>query len=222
LPKTEGRLNDGGKLQMMRVEESLDMRGSLPEGPIWPVTWVDIDDPRAGVRAENGEGNGLVLQGYKAGGSPFISLEGCIAQGHLIYFTAKAGGKANAGCVFEYSPLTETLRLILDSPGHDTISGPDNITVSPRGSLLICEDRTNSEIAAQSLFGLTQQGQLFRFCQVNPQVSGQYAGFRLSSSLLLSEWAGATFSADGQWLFCNLYRPGLSLAITGPWQDGLI
>ncbi len=222
LSRTEGKLSDGGSLQMMRVEQGQDMRGTLPVGQPMRVTWVDIEDPRAGVRAENGEGDGLVIQGYKAGGSPFTSLEGCIAQGPLIYFTAKAGGKANAGCVFEYSPLTETLKLIFDSPGHTTISGPDNITISPRGSLLICEDRTISETAAQSLFGLTEQGQLFRFCQVNPQVAGHHADFRLSHTLLFSEWAGVTFSADGQWLFCNLYWPGLSLAIIGPWQEGLI
>ncbi len=220
--KTEGKLAEGGSLQMMRVEDGWDMRGVLPVGQPWKVTWVDIEHPQQGVNPQNGEGNGVVQQGLSAGGSLFIALEGCIAQGSRIYFTAKAGGQADAGCVFEYDPGTETLQLIFDSPGHNTLSGPDNITVSPRGSLLICEDRTNLQREAQSLFGLTGQGQLFRFCQVNPGVSGSYAGFRLSRSLLLSEWAGVSFSPDGQWLFCNLYDPGLSLAITGPWQDGLI
>lgn len=222
LPNAEGQLSAGGRLQMMRVEQGQDMRGILPKGQVWQVSWVNIENPRAGVLAENGEGHGLVRQGYAAGGSLFIALEGCIAQGPLIFFTAKAGGKADAGCIFEYSPITETLQLIFDSPGHDTISGPDNITISPRGSLLICEDRTTTYAGAQSLFGLTAQGDLFRFCQVNPQLAGHHAGFRLARTLLFSEWAGVTFSKDGNWLFCNLYQPGVSLAITGPWQDGLI
>lgn len=222
ISKTEGRLSDGGVLQMMRVADGVDMRGAQSMGEIWPVSWVDIESPRQGVNKDTGEGDGVMVQGYIAGGSPFVSLEGCIAQDALIYFTAKLGGSAGAGCVYEYSPKTETLRLVYDSPGHDTLSGPDNITVSPRGSLLICEDRTNLQTEAQSLFGLTGQGQLFRFCQVNPKVSGYHAGFRLSATLLNSEWAGATFSDDGKWLFCNLYQPGVSVAITGPWQDGLL
>ena len=37
-----------------------------------------------------------------------------------------------------------------------------------------------------------------------------------------AEWAGACFSPDGRWLFANVYNPGFSVAITGPWRDGLI
>jgi secreted PhoX family phosphatase len=219
---TEGCLANGGSLQMMRVEGLRDLRGTLPLGEPWPVSWVGIEQPGQGVDLQTGEGDGVVRQGFAAGGSVFTSLEGCVAQGSQIYFTAKAGGRADAGCVFQYDPLTETLRLVFDSPGHGTISGPDNLAVSPRGSLLICEDRTNMQREAQSLFALTKEGQLFRFCQVNPQVSGNHAGHRLSRSLRQSEWAGVCYSPDGQWLFCNLYSPGLTLAITGPWQEGLV
>jgi len=34
-----------------------------------------------------------------------------------------------------------------------------------------------------------------------------------------SEWAGSVFSPDGRVLFVNLYT-GVTLAITGPWQNG--
>jgi hypothetical protein len=210
----------------MRVENGWDMRGRFPVGEPWRVSWVDVEDPQQGITLETGEGDAVVKRSCAAGASPFISLEGCIAQhtdrGTSIIFTAKAGGRVDSGSIFAYSPATETIQLVLDSPGHDTISGPDNITISPRGSLVICEDRTISQTAAQSLLGLTSQGQLFRFCQVNPRLEGHHVGFRLSSTALLSEWAGASFSLDGEWLFCNLYRPGLTIAITGPWQEGLI
>ena len=43
-----------------------------------------------------------------------------------------------------------------------------------------------------------------------------------SVTALTREWAGATFSQDGEWLFLNLYSPGVTVAITGPWQDGYI
>jgi hypothetical protein len=65
------------------------------------------------------------------------------------------GGKADADCVFLYDPLTAILQLVSDSPGHSTLSGPNNLAVSPRGSLLICEETINLQREAQSLFALT-------------------------------------------------------------------
>ena len=222
LPAVEGNLAAGGRLQMMRVGNGRDMRGRQVLHQPWPVAWVDIESPEQGINPKSGEGDGIVSQGYLAGGSPFVALEGCVANDARIYFTSKASGSAGAGCVFEYSPVTETVQLIYDSPGHGAISGPDNITISPRGSLLICEDRTILDKRSQSLFGLTEKGDLFRFCQINPRVAGHHAGVQLSKTVLNSEWAGVSFSADGNWLFCNIYDPGFSIAITGPWQAGLI
>ena len=37
-----------------------------------------------------------------------------------------------------------------------------------------------------------------------------------------TEWAGSVFSPDGQVLFVNLYTPGITLAITGPWARGTL
>ena len=34
-----------------------------------------------------------------------------------------------------------------------------------------------------------------------------------------SEFTGATFSADGETLFVNLQVPGVTFAITGPWDS---
>ena len=124
--------------------------------------------------------------------------------------------------MYKYDIRRATVKLVYESGGQQQFSGPDNITMSPRGSLLICEDRVGMNKSAQSLAGLTADGRLFRFCQVNPRVSGRHKGFDLTRTLLKSEWAGVSFSLDGNWLFCNLYDPGLTLAITGPWQEDLI
>jgi hypothetical protein len=69
---------------------------------------------------------------------------------------------------------------------------------------------------------LTQAGEFLRFCEVNPALQGEYGGHDLATTALTSEWAGATFSDDGDWLFLNLYGPGVTIAITGPWQGGYI
>ena len=40
-------------------------------------------------------------------------------------------------------------------------------------------------------------------------LAGDFRGF---------EWAGATCSPDGKWLFANIQTPGITFAITGPWR----
>jgi hypothetical protein len=38
------------------------------------------------------------------------------------------------------------------------------------------------------------------------------------NALNTSELAGACFSPDGSTFFINIQRPGLTLALTGPWK----
>ena len=221
-PDVPGKLLRGGALQMMRVDGGRDMHNDLVPGQEMPVEWVDIPKPQQGFTGNSRAGDGVVQQGLAAGGSGFISLEGCACiDGHL-YFTSKFGGEARSGCVYEYAIDRQKLWLIYESPGHRVFSGPDNIVMSPRGSLILCEDRVSGNTAAQKLTGLTTKGELFQFCQINPSLMGTHGGHDLTTTILHSEWAGATFSGDGQWLFVNIQNPGITVAITGPWLQGLI
>ena len=222
IPHVPGELLAGGRLQMMRVGGGKDMREGLAIGREMSVEWVDIPNPGQGFIGNSREGDGVVRQGLRAGGSSFISLEGCTCIDGRVYFTSKYGGRAKSGSVYEYDIDRERIWLLYESPGHRIISGPDNIIMSPRGSLILCEDRVSQDTAAQLLAGLTREGKLFRFSKINPQLHGNYGGHDLAKSVLQSEWAGVTFSEDGQWLFANIYNPGVTLAITGPWQAGLI
>jgi secreted PhoX family phosphatase len=36
------------------------------------------------------------------------------------------------------------------------------------------------------------------------------------------EWAGVTFDPSGKWMFVNIQTPGVTFAITGPWEKGLL
>lgn len=222
IPDQPGRLQAGGRLQMMKVDLRPDMSDYLILGQEMDVGWVDIPDPTQGFTPGNRNGDGVVSQGLAAGGSRFIALEGCAFAEGLAYFTSKLGGRAMAGNVLAYEPAREKIRMVFESDGHDQFSGPDNIVVSPRGSLVICEDRLTLAKEAQMVCGLTREGEFFRFCQVNPDLDGEYGGHDLAATALTSEWAGATFSRDGDWLFLNLYSPGVTVAVTGPWQDGYI
>jgi hypothetical protein len=51
-------------------------------------------------------------------------------------------------------------------------------------------------------------------------LSGQTRG--IVGDFRRREFAGATYSPDGQWLFVNIQTPGITFAITGPWSSGLI
>jgi uncharacterized protein len=135
-----------------------------------------------------------------------------------VYFTSTNGGDIGEGQIWEYRPRAGDadghLTLVYESDDRDVMSMPDNITVTPQGSLLVCEDTMTRALDSeqyQQLLGVTLEGTVFPFC-VDPTDH--------------SEWAGATFSPDGNVLFANMQGrnseefPGLTMAFWGPWRDG--
>ncbi len=215
LPKVPGEPLRGGRLQMLRVPGVPDLRTGRRMGEWLPVEWVDIEEPTKGVDADGGP-NGIVRQGLAAGASRFTRLEGCVHGEGRIWFTATDGGDARCGQVWAYDPAGSRLQLVFESPDPLVLDYPDNVVLSPRGGLVICED---SDQPVQRLYGMTREGGLFEFCRNNVMLEGE-KGF--AGDFRDAEWAGACFSPDGRWLFANVYSPGLSVAITGLWRNGLI
>ena len=220
LPSVPGQLQAGGKLQMLKVKGQEAMIDTVPLNKPLTFDWIDIADPGQGHRPGTHDGAGVVTQGIAAGGTPFVALEGCVYHQGSIYFTSKAGGKARAGQIFRLDLSQASVEMIYEATERESFTGPDNIIMSPQGCLMICEDRLGVFTQAQYIAGLDEKSGLFAFCQTNPQLSGVHAGHNLGRTALSSEWAGACFSADGQWMFVNLYNPGVTIAITGPWQEG--
>lgn len=215
IPKVRGEPARGGRLQMLRAVGAPDLRSGRRPGERLPVQWVEIESPERGIDADGGP-RGLVRQGMAAGASRFTRLEGCIAGDGRIYFTATNGGDAACGQVWAYHPGAELLELVFESPDPAVLDYPDNLVPSPRGGLVICED---SDQPVQRLYGMTAAGGLFEFAGNNVRLDGSQ-GF--AGDFRDSEWAGACFSPDGKWLFANVQAPGFTVAITGPWKDGLI
>ena len=218
-PTTKNQLAGGGVLQMMAVDGGRDMRSALPLGYEWPTTWVEIKDPEKGFNEGERYGRGVVTQGLDGGASAFVALEGIAMDKDSLFFTSKRGGSAAAGYVFEYSPRSERIRVVYESPDHRDFSGPDNLAISPRGNLVVCEDRVNRYTAGQSIAGVSREGGLFKFCQIDPNLTGEWNGIDLAATARESEWAGVCFSRDGKWMFANIYNPGITCAITGPWDS---
>lgn len=216
VPHVKGELARGGTLWMLKAEGAADLRRDHRTGDRFKASWVRIEHPERGI-GPSGDTDGNVREGLANGGSAFVRLEGCYAHGDLIHFTSTSGGDARSGQVWVYDAKTSELQLVFESPRQETLYYPDNLAMSPRGGLLLCQDSYRRE--AQSLFGLTPQGGIFQFAQNN----GLYDGFDgIRGDLTNSEFAGACFSPDGRWLFVNVYTPGFTAAITGPWKEGLL
>ena len=162
-----------------------------------------------------GDAEGVSSQGRDQGAAIFARLEGAWFGGGSIFFDATSGGNAGTGQIWEYVPSTSQLRLVFESPGTHTLNKPDNLTVSPRGGLAICEDGCGD---AQRIHGMTRDGRLFPFVRNNVVLKGERHGFR--GDFRESEFTGVTFSPDGQWMFFNIQAPGITFALTGPWGEG--
>ena len=212
IPERRGDMAGGGRLEMLAIagRPKFDTRPGQGRGARYRVRWVPISQPNP-LR-----GVSVFAQGLARGGAIFARLEGTCYSDARIYVTSTNGGAAAMGQVWELDPARDELRLVFESPGPAVLNMPDNLCASPRGGLVICEDGTVNP----SVHGLTRDGRIFRFARNNVVLAGEVRG--IIGDFRGSEFAGATFSPDGQWLFLNIQSPGLTLAITGPWKDGTI
>ncbi len=219
IPLTKGALHQGGVLQMLRVVGSwqADLTGSFPLGTVFDVDWVTIDFPERAHNPGTTDALGVHTQGHDEGGATFIRGEGAWFADGRVFFISTSGGAAGEGQVWEYSPGREQLRLIFESPSEQVLDNPDNITVSPRGGIILCED---GDLDGQRLQGLTRQGEIFPFAQNNVVLNGEKNG--IVGDFRGREFAGATFGPNGKYLFVNIQTPGITFAITGPWRTGAL
>jgi secreted PhoX family phosphatase len=127
-----------------------------------------------------------------------------------VYFVAsyarKDDGSRNEhdGQVWFYDPQRHTVTLktifgVNPDPERDThYDGPDNITLSPYGGLMMAEDGDG----LSHIVGLTEGGVAYSM---------------VLNELNDSEFTGPAFSPDGTILFANIQTPGYVFAIIGPW-----
>lgn len=210
LPDRPGDLRAGGHLEMLAVKGQPQARLSRGQtvGELLPVEWVPIKDPDPADAERHPDS--VFRQGLARGAARFSRLEGCWHGDGSVFFHSTNGGDARAGQVWQYLPGRQALTLAFESPSRRVLDSPDNITVSPRGGILICEDA----FGTSHLRGLTPSGRIFDFAR---------------NRLNRREFAGATFSPGGRVLFVNIQgdtrswgpgNPGMTLAIWGPWEEG--
>jgi len=247
LPNNPHDPSSGGKLQILGVgnppNPSRDMRDGFPAGTSFEVVWIDIADPNP----SGSNVNAVFEAGYADGAALFNRLEGTFYADRSIFFVSTSGGTVKSGDVnttvdeagrqypegygqiWEYHLDQGRLELLFESPGGSVLDSPDNMAISPRGGIVLCEDDASAADHAQPgedpdfdvspyhggsrnrLVGLTLDGDAFPFAE----------------STLDAELAGACWSPDGEFLFCNIFGDdvpgsGGTVAITGPWHKGAL
>ena len=148
----------------------------------------------------------------------FRRLEGCWCDDGHLYFVSTNGGGARAGQVWDLDLAEQRLQLLYESPGRDVLRTPDNLTTMPNGSLLLCEDSDSSLFGWRNerptrLSLLSPAGNLAVVAENNIVLNGLYG---LHGDYRQAEWCGACRVAD--WVFANIQKPGITFAITGPWD----
>jgi len=209
IPNVPGELAKGGRLQALVIRDApacetcnWDER-AVPANEPLAVRWVDVENVLS-------PGDDLRHQGRSNAAAVFTRGEGAWPDGKNLYFACTDGGRNQSGQIWRYRPspaegtLEEdkqpgTLELFLEPNDSDLLHYADNLTVAPWGDLIIAEDCRGVDL----LVGVTPEGRLYHLaCNAKNK----------------SEFAGPNFSPDGSTLFVNIQTPGLTLAITGPWE----
>ncbi|MFN3590728.1 MAG: alkaline phosphatase PhoX [Thermaurantiacus sp.] len=225
-------------------------------GDVLDIEWVTIPDPDASPANYTEDGPDNPDTGTRNVSGPFKQARELgalrMSRGEGIWWDHKsdcawvvdtsfgyeAAGARRAGrglgSVWAYRPdraNPDRGKLILVYAAAARVAGnnPDNITISPRGGLLSCDDGSavvDEFGPGNRLMGYTAQGAAYILAKSNVQLSaadiaaigrtgqfnpGDYRG---------REFAGATFDWTGDTLYLNIQSPGVTVAIRGPWKRG--
>lgn len=203
IPKVPGRLGEGGRVEALvvvgepeRDTRNWSKRDRFPIGEPRRVDWIVLDDvesPKDDLRD----------RAHDLGAAIFARSEGIWrAEDGVMYFAATTGGPEELGQIFKFTPDAGggVLELFIESHDKDICKNADNLTVAPWGDVIICEDYKGDA----RILGLTPKGQIYPFAK---------------NVFNDSELAGACFSPDGSTMFVNIQKPGITMAVTGPWAS---
>ncbi len=210
LPLRHGSLkelaDDAGELEALKAFTTEgafvpDLSVATEPGTTYRTQWVTVperDGTTTSTRKQFGPGEitrSRKLEGmwWGDGGAYFVAS-----------FARTSDGSAaqHDGQVWFLDPLADTIELKLrfaytPSDQDSDPDGPDNITVSPYGGVILAEDGEG----VNHLVGSTETGQVFFFAR---------------NDLNDSEFTGPNFSQNKKTLFANIQSLGYVFAIQGP------
>ncbi len=227
-----------GVLQMLRVKGRPKYNTVVGQtvGEELVCNWVTIDDPNPG-NAED-DASAVFKQGRAKGAAKFLGGEGCTFRDGSVVFGSSEGGDKGLGQVWSYTPTKNAgklneqgmLELLFESKGKKQLDGPDNMTTSPGGAIVIAED---GNLKSNFVKALLPNGTMINVAENLVAVQKHYIeamgklydptvpadGPSAGDGVGFSEFAGPCFSPDGKWLFVNIQVPGITCAITGDWAS---
>ncbi|MEM6333816.1 MAG: alkaline phosphatase PhoX [Planctomycetota bacterium] len=233
LPKTPGRLHDGGRLQALAVkgQPGRDTRNWPADTPVESIykggageiareSFKSLGQPAMGVGEVvevewidvddvEAPSDDLRFRWFDKGAARFARGEGMWYGRDSVFFACTNGGRRRLGQVFRYVP----------SPFEGTADeakfpGRLELFIEPNDSNLI-ENADNLTVAPTGdLIVCEDRSGTCRLIGVTPEGQTYLFGGNVFNR---SELAGACFSPDGATLFVNIQSPGITLAIRGPW-----
>ena len=212
IPNTPGQLDKGGQLQALAIkgaerasarnwrDEEVVIRTNQPLA----VEWIDLEN------VYDLKDDDLRRRGHMKGATIFARGEGMWFGNNEVYFACTSGGFTKTGQIFRYIPSPQEgmadekdtpgkLELFLEPNNTELLRYCDNLTVSPWGDVVFCEDNERPRA-----FGVTKDGQFYKIAE---------------NIKYKSEFAGGVFSPSGKTYFLNIQHVGLTIAIQGPWQQ---
>lgn len=237
---TPGSLERGGRLQAACVKnaQNADLNVATT-GQEFELEWVDILNPDAdpGPYADatvTGVASGPFRQARAQGALRMARGEGIWYHDGKMFVVDTATGRDGSnrpgrgeGAVWVLDLATMRLTALFVSTNAVSANNPDNITVSPRGGVVLCEDGGGVNDVygfGERLLGLAPTGESYIFCKNNANLTaadiaaagksvpaGDYRG---------REFGGACFDPSGDVMFVNMQSPGITYAIWGPWARG--
>jgi secreted PhoX family phosphatase len=238
---TPGSLEHGGQLQAARVVGTPNANLNVADvGQSFQIEWVAISNPDANPGAFNdpptvtGTASGPFLQARSQGCLRMARGEGIWYHAGKMFIVDTATGMNSSnrpgngeGAVWVLDLATMRMQALFVSENRLAANNPDNITVSPRGGVVLCEDGggvTDAFGFGERMLGLTPAGESYVFCKNNTNLSAgdiSAAGKSVApGDYRDNEFAGACFDRAGNVMFANMQSPGITYAIWGPWRKG--
>jgi uncharacterized protein len=216
-----------GRLEAMAI--LMDDGSVLPDvayltsaqlGRPFPVRWVEVPERDGQPTPVREQLTDEVTRGKKFEGV-FGTHEGVYVVNSFAFNTGDLPADAvkHDGMVWFYSYADQTITLVTYFPHRDgsqgatpprydgvVFDGPDNVTVTPWGTLVLAEDGVGASHVLSSVPGGPTYAIARNQLNIGTPAEPEY-----------SEFTGPTFSSDGRVLFVNIQTPGITFAITGPW-----
>lgn len=206
-PLKARKILQGGRLEMLRIKGATEptvLGGVLPVGIEYDVDWVRIKDPSPTWDPADPKPNDdaiayVAAQGFAQNAAQFARPEGCWYGNGYIWFSCTRGGATQLegnqfgeygngyGQIWRFDPLCQTLKLVFQSTDPQILDLPDNLTVSPSGAVVICEDGSDGNFVRC----LDENGVLSNVAENRTDRPND-------------EFAGICFSPDGRTMFVNI------------------